>query len=575
MKLLNYHYLSYDMADMRKYIPSKLKFINTDYYGYNLAAVPIPNTDYELYCIRFCIKEKEPESKTDLIVPGNQRNGMVFKGPNRNLRESHGENFWWSRWAIGGLDSSFFFIGNFDGVKITKLSKFLKLPNPNESFFAKKVSRVGTDHRVVNINNRFYLHSRTIHYMVEIIVDTVGMSLDFGKLIDLSKDNKMTLEIHRHLNSSFFKVLNKDTILIIDVFNKKNGKEHISKNNADKGPLTINLTPEDKANLDILQRMNIPPQQKMILQQQFIMKHIALQKETNEQKKVTPGDIDGTENGINFLQLNIRDNKVETIKKHLIYFNKDKPYCFGSKTEPLFSFGCPTYEYEPGKFLGMGHIKIKQRYNTVHNQVAEEYEPTSSPFLNREFLHDKMFETFGTNYVTHFGHRDGYIYMSFFYFVDTLGSDLNKIMTEPNPEKKSLMKMYISDPFLPINMDENHASEIKSSLIFSLSLFEKNKPGDPRRLIHITSGEADFYGTIMTYELNDILADCKHDVSEFDFQSFKYHFILYYDHQSFDIQLDPDNKTLLHGDVKYQSINAFLNDIEYPYKIKSYDRMIK
>jgi hypothetical protein len=535
MKILNYHTLSYPIEDMLQYIPSGIKLANKNYFGYNLASVPIPGTPYELYCVRFTVKQPDRPSASHLIVPGNLRGGAVFTGYYPNKREIPGENFWWSRWAKGGLDCSFLFIGQYDGTKIAKLSPFKKVPLATDSLFVGKINRVGTDHRLININGILYAHSRSVHYMIEVKPDPEKMIINFGGLMNLSQANKMTNEMHRYLNASLVKVVNEKTLLFVNMFDKE--------------------------------IINQPSYQRTTGYPMTVAHQMAMRYRYPQQVALTkPSAL----NGVKFIELDIADSKKSIIDKHLVFYKKDKPYCFGSKTEPLFSFGSPSIEFEPGKFLSVGHIKIKQKYAT-NNLTTLDYTPQSKIIKIRDQLHNIMHDTFDKNYVTHYGHKEGYIYMTFFYHIDTTELDLLQVMGSTNPP----IRMYISDPFLPINLDKDHCSEIKSSLIFSLGLFEKNFSTESSdRLIHVTSGECDFYSTVMTFELTDAVKSCKHNLENFSFEQFNYHLLPYYDNKSFDLILSGSTIIEESTGASHESLQKFLQDKGYSYKIEPASRKI-
>lgn len=181
-------------------------------------------------------------------------------------------------------------------------------------------------------------------------------------------------------------------------------------------------------------------------------------------------------------------------------------------------------------------------------------------------IHDNMYSMLGTNYVTHHGHKDGYIYMNYFYLIDAGENGLYDV------ENLDHINVKISDAYLPINMNEKYCSQVKSSLIFPMSLFEKNF--DDRRLIHMTSGECDFYASIITFELNQIINACKHNVSDFKYDDYQYHFLIYYDNITLDAEINVKNKLLTCKDTRYINLQDLLNRNNYPYNITPAPRTI-
>jgi hypothetical protein len=251
---------------------------------------------------------------------------------------------------------------------------------------------------------------------------------------------------------------------------------------------------------------------------------------------------------------------------YMCHYTGDILSMLGTNKDPMFSFGTPCIEIKKNKFLGCGHVKIKQKYNV--DLIIKEYDTDSAPYLVREYIHDTMYETFDRNYVTHYGHNDGYIYMLYFYVIETSGkgfTDINDL---------NHVKIRISDCYLPINMDKEHCSDIKSSLYLAMSLFESKI--NSKKMINVTAGEVDFYASILSIELSDILNSCVHEVSNFKYDNFNYHLLPYYDGKSFDLKINYKEKYLEDESAqKYSGLKDFLEKNKYSYEIKPAKRSAK
>jgi hypothetical protein len=105
------------------------------------------------------------------------------------------------------------------------------------------------------------------------------------------------------------------------------------------------------------------------------------------------------------------------------------------------------------------------------------------------------------------------------------------ITDEPNP------RMWISDAYLPLQMDKEHARKYKFSLFFPVSLLEggasasitsttsSDSKNDKKEFLTVTGGEGDFYCVALCFQRDQILTRSflRHDVTKVDVRN-DYHF---------------------------------------------------
>ncbi|ARF09810.1 hypothetical protein Indivirus_3_59 [Indivirus ILV1] len=192
---------------------------------------------------------------------------------------------------------------------------------------------------------------------------------------------------------------------------------------------------------------------------------------------------------------------------------------------PLFSFSTPHINYQSKQYgnflLGVGHIKIHSddsKYKYTEGSNIQEF---------RKNLYHDMKEKYGNKYVKHFGSSSppdcqGYIYMMYFYILYTM------------PGEGDLYNaMMISDAYLPISLDEHkklfeYDNDYKFSLIFPMGL---EKIDD--KTIIITAGYGDFYSVALEFDLECVIAKCKHDIKNMDMSKYKYYILAQYNNKSY------------------------------------------
>jgi hypothetical protein len=165
------------------------------------------------------------------------------------------------------------------------------------------------------------------------------------------------------------------------------------------------------------------------------------------------------------------------------------------------SFGSPFVNCSNNKLLGVGHSKL------LSNRSIYGY---NSHKLNKiqELVPKTLRKLFGNNYKQHHSAfqlkcTTGYNYLSYFIKYDDNAKTFN-----------------ISDFFIPIDLSDKY----HFSLIFTTGIFNI---GDNT---FITSGEGDYYSSIIKYNTNKLLDSCRHNVlsESFNLNDINYYFQLKY-----------------------------------------------
>ena len=196
-------------------------------------------------------------------------------------------------------------------------------------------------------------------------------------------------------------------------------------------------------------------------------------------------------------------NKAEDIDKYKSFYG----------ITPGFSFTTPHIEIiENDKrcWIGVGHIKIKnpsEKYPYIHGSKIDRF---------RHNLHSQMFEKYGDKYKLHMGTGKvpncfGYIYSMYFYKLIDNGNDDYDI--------------FISDSFLPLNLDEEYNDNYKFSLIFPMGIVKQNIDGI--EVIKVSCGEGDYYSIILDFDFLDVMASINKNIKIFNIEKYEYYLLLY------------------------------------------------
>lgn len=193
---------------------------------------------------------------------------------------------------------------------------------------------------------------------------------------------------------------------------------------------------------------------------------------------------------------------------------------------PGFSFTTPHIEIiENGKrcWIGVGHTKIRnpsERYP---------YIPGSKVDMFRHNLHAQMFEKYGDKYKLHMGTGDapdcfGYIYLMYFYkLIDNGDDDYD---------------MFISDSYLPLNLDNKYNENYKFSLVFPMGIIKQNIEG--RDIIKVSCGEGDYYSIVLDFDFLDVMRSINKNIKTFDIVTYDYNLLLFKNGISIQTTLERD-----------------------------------
>lgn len=191
-------------------------------------------------------------------------------------------------------------------------------------------------------------------------------------------------------------------------------------------------------------------------------------------------------------------NEDQILKDKFLRLNGDIPNY--DSEHPAFSFGSPLTDLDKFK-IGVGHIKIT-RQREYKNENIEKF---------RQMINTQFPLKFGNQYIEHdgsmvLGDYWGYIYMAYFYLLVKRGNN---------------WVMYFSDAFLPLNYDKEHMDKYKFSLVFPTGIVVKDN------LIYVSSGEGDYYNTVMTFDKQEVIKACRHDVSSLDLKKYEYKLLIH------------------------------------------------
>lgn len=169
----------------------------------------------------------------------------------------------------------------------------------------------------------------------------------------------------------------------------------------------------------------------------------------------------------------------------------------------IFSFGTPFYTLTNDGItydkLAVGHIKYANSVNTKDPKV-EKFRHNLDTYLTQKF---------GKNYIKHYNFRrkkklHGYTYLMYFMRMQISLKDGQKHL-----------KFYISPAFYPINV--NSGNKYGFSLVFPAGL---SIDGDS---IFVSSGEGDYYNSIIEFDKNSVIKMTNIDIEHFKHDGYDYH----------------------------------------------------
>lgn len=180
-------------------------------------------------------------------------------------------------------------------------------------------------------------------------------------------------------------------------------------------------------------------------------------------------------------------DKNDCIKENIIKMKKDKLLGLGSDKCGMFSLGVPLAEYKCDDEycgIGIGHIKICTNKKYTNKNIID--------FLdNIKLLKEKS-----NKLITHLS----YHYLSYFFIL------------KKNGNKYSFL---ISDGYLFTDSKKEYTFTIN----FPMSIIIKNEK------ILVSMGVGDYYNTITSFKLPEIIQICKHNLEEFNLDEYKYKII--------------------------------------------------
>lgn len=174
---------------------------------------------------------------------------------------------------------------------------------------------------------------------------------------------------------------------------------------------------------------------------------------------------------------------------------------------PEFSFTSPNLKIDKNKFIGAGHIKIKNYENNYNDNIK--YSRTLSDLFRYINCENQCY------YIRHALNRGtckGYQYYVYFYVFE-----INDDFTKMNYFK-------ISDSFIPVVNDAKQFYEkYEYSLVFPNGI-DYNEDED---VVVISFGEGDIRNFILKYDLQTILNACTHDITNIDMEKYNIYPMIY------------------------------------------------
>jgi len=174
---------------------------------------------------------------------------------------------------------------------------------------------------------------------------------------------------------------------------------------------------------------------------------------------------------------------------------------------PEFSFTTPNLKIDKNKYIGVGHIKIKNQEDNYNKNIK--YSRTLSDLFRYVNCENQC------DYIRHAFNKlscKGYQYYIYFYVFE-----INDDFTKMNYFK-------ISDSFIPIVNDAKQFYEkYEYSLIFPNGI-DYNQDED---VVVISLGEGDVRNFILKYDLETILKACIHDITNIDMEKYNIYPMIY------------------------------------------------
>lgn len=497
---------------------------------FNLSSVPIIGTTNYIGCARLLknnihCSEVNYNIDNDVITPGqdNKCDYQIVLDKSKSI----GNNFFWNNWKNNYFEGTTYVISYdtknnilfFDQIK-----NLIKNYINNNSFeinnfdytkrYFEKYFNDNDDLRMFSFQNCYFLYPSNLECIIEIepILNDNSMKIKNIYLHTISKD----IIIRNNQNWSLF-----DELGGIDFLNDIRN---------------IPIYNQEFISTDLKNDINFD-----------ILFWFIYNKTTD--KNVLVG-----------IKKNINNSNKSILKmSKLIEYDKNGIIGIGSNTSPLFSFGSPMIKISQNKFLGIGHIKIKNKLDEIDESY---YKKNSIIYFLQQFLHEFMKQKYSNDYIFHRGLSsiyencdNGYIYMSYFYILTNETENENE--NENETENETRYKFEFSDPFLIIDETKKY----KFTLMFSTGIYQENDN------IVITSGIGDYYSSISKFKLIDVIEMCNHNIRTTNVSTDLVYKFLFINNISNNFMTLSNHLTINNKQIQNHTIDLLLNLIQQENKL--------
>lgn len=511
-----------------------------------------------LYCTR---REVTSETTDSNIIPGN------FTGCENVAADTRSDNFWWG-WVASfnyNLNRNIHRTG-FSGNTIFYIITDHRTIHQLESNFAQ--FDIGSDVRLTSFNDKIYIYGRTLEYLIEITIDD-----DTVKVNNLYLGLKLT----QATNCPVFNLIEHDEVTVIvdyldwytndgvvgyrctlkklDIFHEivNTSLKYNNRTGQLSADNKIPIVDIDKelAKFDLNNEETINNLRTITSMIDYLYGKRATEIVNQLVNAKTPIDkllevlhLRQIFIGIPFL-LELSDKISFLVKKEHKIFIRTGPYkLLGKGTDilPQFSFSTPLISITKGNqtyLLGVGHTKILSGdkfplTNPGHDYLAQskiaKFRQNVYQFYRSEFK-DKYKPNFGTMPDANKSECTGYIYLMYFFLIGC------------HPGADTFQSYHISDSYLPLLIrrksitDATYAKDYYFSLIFPTGLiYDKSTDLD----IYVSAGDGDFYSCVMAFSLEQIIENCRHDVTNFVPEDYRYKLLIKCDNHDANV-IDTDD----------------------------------
>lgn len=474
-----------------KFVSPLSSFLNNvgigDYGGFNLSAghetTKINGDNYNIFISRYEIRKSvfKSEENKKKIKPGNSLNPEkhLFYAPEikQECENNESTNFQWSKWD-DNMTLSNLFIGK---IKIDGNIQYMQHINYDVDYGDVRIIRLYTNNTKPNTVNSVYLITPR-EYTKPIKLLYLKYNNSFSYFMCNVKYN-----LRNKLGRSCVK--NKDTNMPCYNITKK---DYFGRDPYDFFELDYFIWFENKCvntfrlnivipNLDTLSLFCDNKDDEIITQKNISSYNNYCEKYLSTSESICVR---------NDCVKDLSDLKGIDIKNQYLYGTDEKYRLKRIPNKSLaFSFGSHFIKLDEDYKLAVGHIKIA----TLPVEILYEQGSVVNIFRDKvNLIYTSLFNKMHIKHLSIFndGCYNGYIYASYFILYN---------------KKDHTLK--ISDFFIPIDINDRY----HIPLIFSVGLFKINNT------VYLTSGEGDYYSSIMTWDKKDIFDSCIHDFTEKDF----------------------------------------------------------